>query len=399
MSSKQDFSQRAKIKVIGVGGGGNNAITRMFEYGAHGVDFYIANTDAQVLAGSSVPNKLILGEKSTKGLGAGANPEVGKAAAIESEAELKESLKDADLIFITAGMGGGTGTGAAPVIARIAQETGALVVAIVTKPFRFEGKYRNQFAEEGIIELKKYVDSTIVISNDRLLEFIGAKPIQEAFGEADAILKQGVQTITDLIAVPALINLDFADVKTVMSKKGNALFGIGLGTGPDKANLAANDAISSTLLEASINGARDVIVNVTGGEGISLNDAYDVVDVVNQAIDNPEVNIVFGVAINKELTEKDELVVTVIATGFDENKDIEQNIIKPSVKPTTVSSFANLRSSNLTKQAQKSIETLKTTTFEEEIFNAHQTMQSSSLLNNEEQQQEELDNDFPTFLK
>ncbi|ATZ20920.1 cell division protein FtsZ [Mesoplasma coleopterae] len=394
-NNAQEFSQKAKIKVIGVGGGGNNAVSRMFEQGAHGVDFYIANTDAQVLAGSNVPNKIILGEKSTKGLGAGANPEVGKTAALESENELKAALEGADLIFVTAGMGGGTGTGAAPVIARIAQETGALVVAIVTKPFRFEGKYRNTFAEEGIIELKKYVDSTIVISNDRLLEFIGAKPIQEAFGEADAILKQGVQTITDLIAVPALINLDFADVKTVMSKKGNALFGIGLGTGPDKANLAANDAISSTLLEAAIAGAKDVIVNVTGGEGISLNDAYDVVDVVNQAIDNPEVNIVFGVAINKELTEKDELVVTVIATGFDE--EMMKTTTSLGTKSNATSTFANLRTSSLYKSTHVEEEPKVQTSFEEDVLHAHQTMHSAN--NTTSNYSDETEDDFPTFLK
>lgn len=396
-NNTQEFSQKAKIKVIGVGGGGNNAVSRMFEQGAHGVDFYIANTDAQVLAGSKVSNKIILGEKSTKGLGAGANPEVGKTAALESENELRAALEGADLIFVTAGMGGGTGTGAAPVIARIAQETGALVVAIVTKPFRFEGKYRNTFAEKGIVELKKFVDSTIVISNDRLLEFIGAKPIQEAFAEADAILKQGVQTITDLIAVPALINLDFADVKTVMSKKGNALFGIGLGTGPDKANLAANDAISSTLLEASIIGAKDVIVNVTGGEGISLNDAYDVVDVVNQAIDNPEVNIVFGVAINKELTEKDELVVTVIATGFDE--EMMKSSTNLGTKTKASSTFANLRSSSLYKATHVEEEPKVQTTFEEDVLQAHQTMHSANRSSTSTYSDETTDDDFPTFLK
>ncbi|WP_338984631.1 cell division protein FtsZ [Spiroplasma endosymbiont of Diplazon laetatorius] len=315
MSTKLDLNQNAKIKVIGVGGGGCNAVNRMVDDNVQGVDFIVANTDAQVLAASAAPTKIVLGEELSKGLGAGANPEIGKQAAIESEEEIKNVLKGSDLIFVAAGMGGGTGTGAAPEIARIAMETGALVIAIVTKPFRFEGRLRNSYAVQGLNELRKYVDSIIIISNDRLLEIIGGIPVQDSFREADNILKQGVQTITDLIAVPAVINLDFADVRTVMKGKGNALFGIGIGSGEDKAIEAANKAITSSLLETSIRGAKDAIINVTGGKTVSLNDAYDAVDIVQQA-SGEDVNIIFGIAINEHLD--DDLIVTVIATGFDD---------------------------------------------------------------------------------
>ncbi|AHI53125.1 cell division protein FtsZ [Spiroplasma culicicola] len=315
MSDNLEFSQFANIKVIGVGGGGCNAVNRMVDDNVQGVEFIVANTDAQVLAASAAPTKLILGKELSKGLGAGANPEVGKQAAIESEDEIRKALKGSDLIFVAAGMGGGTGTGAAPEIARIAMETGALVIAIVTKPFRFEGRMRNSYAVQGTNELRKYVDSIIIISNDRLLEIIGGIPVQDSFREADNILKQGVQTITDLIAVPAVINLDFADVRTVMKGKGNALFGIGIGSGPDKAIEAANKAITSSLLETSIRGAKDAIINVTGGSKMTMNDAYDAVDIVQQA-SGEDVNFIFGIAINEHLD--DELIVTVIATGFDD---------------------------------------------------------------------------------
>ncbi|AHI54006.1 cell division protein FtsZ [Spiroplasma sabaudiense Ar-1343] len=318
-----NVNQTAKIRVIGVGGGGCNAVNRMVEENVQGVEFIVANTDAQVLAASKAETKIVIGAEISKGLGAGANPDVGRQAAIESENKLKEVLAGSDLIFIAAGMGGGTGTGAAPEIARIAKETGALVIGIVTKPFRFEGRMRNSYAVQGISELRKYVDSIIIISNDRLLDIIGGIPVAESFREADNILKQGVQTITDLIAVPSVINLDFADVRTVMQGKGNALFGIGIGKGPDKAIEAANKAITSSLLETSVRGAKDAIVNVTGGKNVSLNDAYDAVDIVQQA-SGEDLNIIFGIAINENLD--DELIVTVIATGFeDEYRNSEVN--------------------------------------------------------------------------
>ncbi|WP_094049880.1 cell division protein FtsZ [Spiroplasma corruscae] len=329
----KNFKQTARIKVIGVGGGGCNAVNRMVEDNVQGVDFFIANTDAQVLSASIAPNKIILGEELSKGLGAGANPEIGKQAAIESAEEIRNALSDSDLIFVAAGMGGGTGTGAAPEIAKIAMETGALVIAIVTKPFRFEGKLRNSYAVKGIEELRKYVDSIITISNDRLLDIIGSIPVKESFREADNILKQGVQTITDLIAVPAVINLDFADVRTVMKGKGNSLFGIGIGSGEDKAIEAANKAITSSLLETSVRGAKDAIINVTGGKNVTLNDAYDAVDIVQQA-SGEDVNIIFGIAINEHLG--DELIVTVIATGFDEDYEpahVSNNITTNNTTP------------------------------------------------------------------
>ncbi|ACU78293.1 cell division protein FtsZ [Mycoplasma mycoides] len=382
-----EFKQIARIKVLGVGGAGNNAIRRMFEENVQGVEFYIINTDAQILESSPVPNKIILGEKTTKGLGAGGNPEVGKAAAIESEEELRKVVEGADLIFIAAGMGGGTGTGAAPVIAKIAQESGALVIGIVTKPFIFEGRHRNVNAKEGLEELRKHVDSVIVVSNDKLLEYIGSIPIAESFKEADTILKQGVQTITDLIAVPATINLDFADVKSVMSKKGNALFGIGVASGKDKAVEAAKEAINSKLLEASIEGAKDIIVNITGGRTVSLNDAYDAVGVISQAVNNKELNIVFGMAINDDLTDDDEIIVTVIATGF-ENKNLqnqEPNIIKtPRVEPVV----QQTQPSKPVQQEQ-----------EEEQEEVDEFDDEMSLTTTDDTEEDFNDDDFPTFLK
>ncbi|AGM25228.1 cell division protein FtsZ [Spiroplasma chrysopicola] len=316
MDNFDNYEQVASIKVIGVGGGGNNAVNRMIEAGVQGVEFIVANTDAQIISVSKSKNKIVLGKETSKGLGAGANPDVGRQAAIESTDEIREALKDADMVFVAAGMGGGTGTGAAPIIAKIAKEAGALTVGIITTPFSFEGRARNSYAIQGTEELRKYVDSLIIISNDRLLEVIGGVPLKDSFKEADNILRQGVQTITDLIAVPSLINLDFADIKTVMRNKGNALFGIGIGSGKDKAIEAANKAIISPLLEASIRGAKDAIINVTGGNTLTLNDANDAVDIVKQAIGG-EVNIIFGTAVNEHLD--DEMIVTVIATGFDDD--------------------------------------------------------------------------------
>ncbi|AOX44049.1 cell division protein FtsZ [Spiroplasma sp. NBRC 100390] len=322
MDNFDNYEQVASIKVIGIGGAGNNAVNRMIEAGVQGVEFIVANTDAQIISVSKSKNKIVLGKETSKGLGAGANPDVGRQAAIESAEEIKEALKGADMVFVAAGMGGGTGTGAAPIIAKIAKEQGALTVGIITTPFSFEGRARNSYAIQGTEELRKHVDSLIIISNDRLLEVIGGVPLKDSFKEADNILRQGVQTITDLIAVPSLINLDFADIKTVMKSKGNALFGIGIGSGKDKAIEAANKAIISPLLEASIRGAKDAIINVTGGNTLTLNDANDAVDIVKQAIGG-EVNIIFGTAVNEHLD--DEMIVTVIATGFDE----DENFLNP----------------------------------------------------------------------
>lgn len=332
--SELQFEQVAKIKVFGVGGGGCNAVNRMVSEGVKGVEFYVANTDLQVLNQSPVENKIILGREITKGLGAGADPEVGRRAAQENESEIREAIKGSDMVFITAGLGGGTGTGAAPMFAKIAKEEGALTVAIVTKPFTFEGKKRLLSAESGLAELREYVDSMIIVSNNNLIEVIGRKPLVEAFQAADNVLRQGVQTITDLIAVPALINLDFADVKTIMENQGSALIGIGMAEGEDKARAAAEKAIQSPLLEAQISGAKNAIVNITGGESITLFDAEDAMALVREAAGN-DIDAIFGVAINEKLG--DSIIVTVIATGFDSPKE---NIIKAVPKSTATASFA-----------------------------------------------------------
>ncbi len=314
----------ASIKVIGVGGGGSNAVNRMIEHGVQGVDFIAVNTDAQALNLSKAEIKLQIGTKLTRGLGAGANPEVGKKAAEESREQIEEALKGADMVFVTAGMGGGTGTGAAPVIAQISKELGALTVGVVTRPFTFEGRKRSTQAATGIASFKENVDTLIVIPNDRLLEIVDKNtPMLEAFREADNVLRQGVQGISDLIAVPGLINLDFADVKTIMSNQGSALMGIGIATGENRAGEAAKKAISSPLLETSIDGAQGVLMNITGGMNLSLYEVQEAADIVASASDE-EVNMIFGSVINENL--KDEIVVTVIATGFKElagNKPIQ----------------------------------------------------------------------------
>ena len=310
-----EMDQLAKIKVIGVGGGGCNAVNRMIESGLKGVDFIVANTDLQVLNNSLAPIKLQIGSELTDGLGAGANPEIGREAALESKAEIEEALKGADMVFVTCGMGGGTGTGASPVIAEIAQDLGALTVGIVTKPFSFEGKKRMEQAINGLDELRKHVDTLIVIPNDRLREIIDkATPMLEAFREVDNILHRGVQSISDLIAVAGLVNLDFADVKAVMKDRGNALIGIGVGSGEGRAVEAAKQAVSSPLLETSINGATDAIINVTGGSSLTLFEVEEAAEVIRTAA-NTDINTIFGAVINENLT--DEVIVTVIATGFE----------------------------------------------------------------------------------
>ncbi|MEG0313925.1 MAG: cell division protein FtsZ [Erysipelotrichaceae bacterium] len=310
------FEQVAKIKVYGIGGGGCNAVNRMVHEGVQGVEFYVANTDKQILIGSPVENKIAMGE----GLGAGANPEIGRLAAQESEAEIRESMKGADMIFITAGLGGGTGTGAAPLFAKIAKELGALTVGIVTKPFKFEGPKRMVSAENGLAELRQYVDSLIIISNNNLLEVVGRKPLVEAFQAADNVLRQAVQTITDLIAVPSLINLDFADIRTVMANQGSALIGIGMAEGENKAELAAAKAIESPLLEAKIEGTKNAIINITGGESLTLFDAEDAANYIREKTGN-ELDVIYGVSINDKLD--DQVIVTIIATGFDEERERE----------------------------------------------------------------------------
>jgi cell division protein FtsZ len=321
-----EMEQIAQIKVIGVGGGGSNAVNRMIEAGVQGVEFIAVNTDAQALNRSKAPVRLQIGEKLTRGLGAGAKPEIGKKAAEESREQIESVLKGADMVFVTAGMGGGTGTGAAPEIAAVARELGALTVGVVTKPFTFEGRRRANQAEQGVAALKENVDTLIVIPNDRLLEIVDKNtPMLEAFREADNVLRQGVQGISDLIAVPGLINLDFADVRTIMTERGSALMGIGSANGENRAADAAKKAICSPLLETAIEGARGVLMNITGGTNLSLYEVYEAADIVTQA-SHSEVNMIFGAVINEDL--KDEILVTVIATGFD-HEEQEKKSAKP----------------------------------------------------------------------
>lgn len=336
-----EMDQLAKIKVIGLGGGGGNAINRMVESGVKGVEFIAANTDLQVLNSSKADVKIQIGGTLTDGLGAGARPDIGKEAALESKKEIEEALTGADMVFITCGMGGGTGTGAAPIVAEIAQALGALTVAIVTKPFSFEGKKRMQNALEGLEELKNHVDTLIVIPNDRLREIIDkTTPMLEAFKEVDNVLRRGVQSISDLIAVVGLVNLDFADVKAVMQNSGRAIIGIGIGMGEDRAMEAAKQAVSSPLLETSIEGATDAIVNITGGVNLTLFEAEQAAEVVRSAA-NTDINTIFGSVINENLS--DEVIVTVIATGFEkepiiieEEKPVYSNVPQTPTRRTRV---------------------------------------------------------------
>ena len=321
-----EIDQLAKIKVIGVGGGGNNAVNRMIESGIKGVEFIVANTDSQALRNSKAEIKLQLGKT---GLGAGAKPEIGRAAAEESIDEIKEILKGADMVFITCGMGGGTGTGAAPVIAEIAQSIGALTVGIVTRPFGWEGKQRIVNANEGLERLKEHVDTLIIIPNDRLREIIDKNtPMLAAFKEVDNVLRLGVQSISDLIAVNGLVNLDFADVKTVMENKGDALIGIGVANGENRAIDAARQSVSSPLLETDIRGATDAIVNITGGNNLGLFEVEAAVDIIRQAA-GTDINIIFGAVINESLD--DDVIVTVVATGFDKVGDAYMDTLHEQV--------------------------------------------------------------------
>ena len=309
----------ATIKVIGVGGAGNNAVNRMVDSGIKGVEFTAVNTDRQTLLVSKAATKIQIGEKITRGLGAGANPDIGAQAAEESKAEIAEALRGADMVFVTAGMGGGTGTGAAPIVAAAAKEMGILTIGVVTKPFTFEGKKRLSQAERGIESLKGKVDTLVVIPNDKLLQIIDRKTsIIEAFKMADDVLRQGVQGISDLIAIPGLVNLDFADVKTIMLNTGMAHMGIGRASGENRAEDAAKQAIQSPLLETSIEGARGVIINITGGTNLGLHEVNTAAELIQRSVD-PEANIIFGAVIDESLDE--DILVTVIATGFENDRN------------------------------------------------------------------------------
>ncbi len=309
----------ATIKVIGVGGAGNNAVNRMIEAGIRNVEFIAVNTDRQTLNESKASTKIQIGEKLTRGLGAGANPDIGGQAAEESRAQIAEVLKGADMVFVTAGMGGGTGTGAAPIVAATAKEMGILTIGVVTKPFTFEGKKRLAQAERGVASLKGKVDTLVVIPNDKLLQVIDRKTSMiEAFRMADDILRQGVQGISDLISVPGVINLDFADVRTIMLNQGMAHMGIGCASGENRAEDAAKQAIQSPLLETSIEGARGIIINITGGSDMGLHEANTAAELVQRSAD-PEANIIFGTVIDEAMG--DELQITVIATGFEKEEE------------------------------------------------------------------------------
>ena len=324
-----DIDQNARIKVIGVGGGGNNAVNRMIEEGIEGVEFIAVNTDAQALRQSNAGVTMQIGNALTRGLGAGANPDVGREAVAESQVQIRDVLQGADMVFVTAGMGGGTGTGAAPAIAQIARELGILTIGIVTRPFTFEGRKRTKNAQVGIDAMRQAVDTLIIIPNDRLLGVVGKKtPMLEAFREADNVLRQGVQGISDLIAVPGLINLDFADVKTIMSNQGTALMGIGVAEGEGRAIEAVRQAISSPLLETSISGAKGVLMNITGGSDLSLFEVQEAADIVASASDD-DLNMIFGSIINESL--KNKIIVTVVATGFD---DLDIPSLNPSQTPS-----------------------------------------------------------------
>lgn len=330
MLIKPQTASFAKIRVIGIGGGGNNAVNSMVDSGSiQGVDFIGINTDAQALLDSKSNTKIQIGENLTRGLGSGGNPEMGREAAEESREKIKDLLEGSDMVFLTAGMGGGTGTGATPVIAEVAQEVGALTVAVVTKPFMFEGTRRMVSAEEGIEELKDKVDTLIVIPNQRILEVVDKKlSLLEAFKVADSVLTHGVQGISDLITVSGLINVDFADVKSIMTSSGTALMGIGVGVGENRAQLAAKQATSSPLLEVTMEGARGVLFNITGSSDLSMAEVDEASRIISKAAD-PDANIIFGATIDEEL--HDQIKITVIATGFDESRRRLQNMVAQSL--------------------------------------------------------------------
>ncbi|MBF2756782.1 cell division protein FtsZ [Staphylococcus borealis] len=377
---EQGFNHLATLKVIGVGGGGNNAVNRMIDHGMNNVEFIAINTDGQALNLSKAESKIQIGEKLTRGLGAGANPEIGKKAAEESREQIEDAIQGADMVFVTAGMGGGTGTGAAPVVAKIAKEMGALTVGVVTRPFGFEGRKRSTQAAAGVEAMKAAVDTLIVIPNDRLLDIVDkSTPMMEAFKEADNVLRQGVQGISDLIAVSGEVNLDFADVKTIMSNQGSALMGIGVSSGENRAVEAAKKAISSPLLETSIVGAQGVLMNITGGESLSLFEAQEAADIVQDAADE-DVNMIFGTVINPEL--QDEIVVTVIATGFED---------KPTSQGRKASStgFGTSATSGTSSQAS--------TPREESFSQSSSSTRSSESVS--ERSHTTKDDDIPSFIR
>ncbi len=343
---KPEFETFARIKVVGIGGSGGNAISRMVESNLKRVEFVAINTDAQDLHHCKASEKIHIGKNLTKGLGAGMNPDVGRQAAEENRDEIQEVLKNADMVFITCGLGGGTGTGAAPIVAEAARETGALTVAVVTKPFAFEGLYRKRIAEEGLENLKNRVDTIITIPNDKLLQIIDKKTLLlDSFKIADDVLRQGVQGISDLITVPGVVNVDFADVKTIMQNAGSSLMGIGVATGEDRAVQAAKQAINSPLLELSIEGAKGVLFNVSGDQNLTMMEVNDIANVITESVD-PEAKVIFGAVVDNNM-KKGEIRVTVIATGFDEkrneNKENVENVEEEKAKIQKISGESNVK--------------------------------------------------------
>ncbi len=336
-------SQNAKIEVIGVGGGGSNAVNRMINSDLEGVSFRVLNTDAQALLQSSADRRVQLGQNLTRGLGAGGNPSIGQKAAEESKEELQQALDGSDLVFIAAGMGGGTGTGAAPVVAEVAKQSGALTVGIVTKPFSFEGKRRMRQAEEGIARLAENVDTLIVIPNDRLKDVIAGAPLQEAFRNADDVLRMGVKGISDIITCPGLVNVDFADVRSVMTEAGTALLGIGIGSGRSRALEAAQAAMNSPLLEAArIDGAKGCVINITGGKDMTLEDMTSASEIIYDVVDQ-EANIIVGAVVDEAM--EGEIQVTVIATGFETNQPLNQRRIKNRLSNQPLYNFSDNKES------------------------------------------------------
>jgi cell division protein FtsZ len=345
--------QFAQIKVVGVGGGGTNAVNRMIAEGLQGVDFVAVNTDAQALMLSEAPKRVRIGDKLTRGLGAGGNPEMGAKAAEESADDLYAVLKGADMVFVTCGMGGGTGTGASPVVARVAKDVGALTIGVVTRPFGFEGHKRSSSAEQGINALKEHVDTLIVIPNDRLLEIVDKRAsLQQAFRTADDVLRQGIQGISELITVPGLINLDFADVRTIMAEGGAALMAVGTATGEDRAVQAAQQAITSKLLDVTIDGARGILFNVTGGPSMTLFEVNQAAALIKETA-HPDVNLIFGAVIDDKMG--DNIRVTVIATGFDHAgpTPVRRRVQTPAQQPVSVGVAASRSGSAATPAAEE----------------------------------------------
>lgn len=394
---KPEIETFAKIKVVGVGGGGNSAINRMIDSGVKGVGFVAVNTDIQALHHNKAGEKIHIGKTVTRGLGAGMNPDLGKAAAEESENEIKETLKDCDMVFVTCGMGGGTGTGASPVVAQIAKDLGALTVAVVTKPFVFEGGQRKNIADRGHAELADKVDAIITISNDKLLQVIDKKTsLLDSFKIADDVLRQGVQGIAEIITVPGIINADFADVKTVMSNAGSALMGIGTASGENKAIEAAKQAINSNLLDMSIDGARGIVFTVTGGPELSMTEVNEAAKIITAAADE-EAKIIFGAVIDEKL--KDQIKITVVATGFDglQNQKKKSEAIIPSYTPNTFISEKESQSMPVKKEDKAS----------SKFSSVFKNVPNKTALDNKKTPQVEKDDDddedddlsIPTFLR